>query len=133
MLIRYSGCHARSRLATGPNPPGGTGAKSAAARMGRVVSKPLDDCRAHRMADQYRRRRQCCRDVLDIGDIVVEPGDKERLLAAARAVAAKAEGVRRKALCGKPRQEKRLPAPRVAIAAMHEKERGLGRACPRQV
>jgi len=95
--------------------------------------QPLDDCRAHRMSDQYRRRRQRCRDVLDVGDIVVEPGDEQRLLTAARAVTTETERVRGKTLRREPWQEKRLPAPRVAKSAVNEKQRRLVSARPRQV
>src|SRR5207253_11407564 len=94
---------------------------------------PYDDCSAQRVSEQYRWRRHRRRDVLDVGDIVVEPGDEQRLLTAARAVTAETERVRGETLRREPWQEKRLPAPRVAISAVHEKQRRLVSARPRQV
>ena len=40
--------------------------------------QPLDDRRAHRMADEHGRARQLRGDALDVGGIVVEPRDQER-------------------------------------------------------
>ena len=79
------------------------------------------------MTDQHRRRRQCAGDVLDVGLVIVEAGDEQRLGAAARAVAAQAQCVSGVAARGEPGQKIRLPAPRVAIAAVDEQQRRLAR------
>ena len=88
---------------------------------------PLDHRRAHRMADEDRRRVQRARDMLDVGFVVVEPGDEQRIAAAARAMAAQAQCVSGIALRGEPREKIRLPEPRVAIAAVDEEQRRLPR------
>ena len=75
--------------------------------------------------DQYRRRGQAAGDVLDIGDVIVETGDEQRFAATARAVTAQAQCMRCVSLCGKVGQEIRLPAPRIAIAAVNEQQRRL--------
>jgi hypothetical protein len=77
------------------------------------------------MPDQHRRERQSGADALDVGDIVVEARDEQRIAAAARARAAQAERVGGGAARGKPRQEVRLPSPCVAIPAVHEQQRRL--------
>ena len=51
---------------------------------------------------------------------------------AARAVAAQRKRVRGLALRREPGQEKRLPAPGIAIAAVHEQQRWLARRLRRQ-
>jgi hypothetical protein len=85
----------------------------------------LDDRRAHRVPDQDRRRRQLRDDVLDVGRVVVETGDVERLAAARFAVAAQRQRVRRIALPREPREEVHVPAPGVAVAAVDEEQRRL--------
>ncbi len=62
-------------------------------------------------------------DALDIGRVVVESGDEERFRASRRAVAAQRQRIRRVAALREVRQEMRLPAPRVAVAAMDEQQR----------
>ena len=85
----------------------------------------LDHRRAHRMPDQHRRRRQLRDRALDVGGVVVEPGDEQHLGAGGRAVPAQADRVGRIALPREPRQEERVPAPAVAVAAVHEQQRRL--------
>ena len=70
--------------------------------------------------------------VLDVGDIIVESGDEERLGTAARTMTAQRQRVGGPPFGREPGQEIGLPAQRVAVAAMHEYERRLARRARRQ-
>jgi len=92
-----------------------------------LCENALDDRSAHRMTDQDRRGIQLSRRVFDVGLVIVESRDEQRLDAAARTVSAQAHGIARIAARGKPGEKIRLPEPRVAIAAVHEEQRRLAR------
>ena len=85
----------------------------AAPRRGPGVSpSSARDGRAHRVADQDRRRGQPARDVLDVGDVVVEAGDEQRLAAAALAVPAQRQRVGGPALARRTRAGSAAPSTR---------------------
>ena len=84
------------------------------------------------MADEHRRRVELRGDMFDIGFVIVQPRYDQRLGTAACAMSAQAERVRGIAATGEPGQKVRLPAPRVAIAAVDEQERRLARLARRQ-
>src|SRR5206468_12720185 len=64
--------------------------------------------------------------------VIIQAGDEQHACAAACAVSTQTERVRRVAACGEPRQEIRLPAPRIAISAVDEEKRRLSRRRCRQ-
>ena len=73
-----------SRAATGSNPDGGTGASSAAPRIGRVAIIRSQIAAPIEWPIRIGGGVELARDVLDVGDVVVEAGDEQRLGAAAR-------------------------------------------------
>ena len=77
------------------------------------------------MTDQHRRVVEAGGDPLDVGGVVVESGDEQRFVPARRPVPPQRQRVRRVAALGEVRQEVRLPAPGVAVAAVDEQERGV--------
>src|SRR4029079_411860 len=81
--------------------------------------------RAHRVADQHRRRGEAGERARHLLGIVGERDLVEPPAPLARAVAAQRERVRGMALRGEPVEKMLLPAPRADIGAVHEEERGL--------
>ena len=80
-----------SRAAIDSSPDGGTGASSAAARTGRVASSRSTTAAPIECPISTGGAGSCAGDVLDVGGVVVEPGDEQRLAAARCAVAAQAD------------------------------------------
>ena len=122
MLTRYSGCHAISRLATGAKATGRNRRDQCGRAQRPRGHDALDDRGAHGMADHDRGRRQRRGDAFDVRDVIVQPRNEQRFTPAACTVTAQRQRMRCVAALGEPGEEVGLPAPRVAVAAVHEQQ-----------
>jgi hypothetical protein len=89
--------------------------------------QPFDDGRAHRVADEHRRRRERRGDVVDVGHEIIESRDEQRLDATRPAVTAQRQRMRGVALPCEPRQKIRFPEPCIAVTTVDEEQRRLAR------
>src|SRR5665213_4203934 len=75
------------------------------------------------MPDEYRLATDLAHRAQYVRSVVVDTRAEQRLVAVAAAVSAQRHRVHRMPALGEPGHEQRLPAPRVAIAAVDEQQR----------